>query len=71
MNPNTIKGMEPLTRQRFHFAASSFSRMYGVNRVTSDMIDFCYDWAFTNEVAPLGCLYSVDRYFKEKWDYQS
>jgi len=67
MNPNTIRGMEPHIRVRFHFATSSFSRMYGVNRVTLDMIDFCYDWAHTAQQAPLDCLHNVDHYFRELW----
>ena len=68
MNPNTIREMEPHTRQRFHFAASAFSRIFGVSRVTSDMVDFCYEWATQNEQAPLDCLHSVDRYFRGLWD---
>jgi len=68
MSPNTIRGMEPHIRMRFHFAGSSFSRLYGVDHVTSEMIDFCYDWALTEETAPLDCLKNVDRYFKELWD---
>jgi len=68
MNPNTIRVMEPHTRRRFHFASSSFSRLYGVNHVTSEMIDFCYDWALQKEVAPLDCLNQVDRYFRNLWD---
>ena len=68
MNPNITRGMEPHTRQRFHFATSSFSRIYGIGHVTFDMIDFCYDWAFTEEQAPLDCLNHVDRYFKQLWD---
>ena len=68
MNPTIIKGMEPHIRIRFHFATSSFARMFGVGRLTLDMIDFCYDWAFTGEQAPLDCLHLVDRYFREKWD---
>jgi hypothetical protein len=68
MNPNTIREMEPHTRQKFHFAWSAFSRMYGVSHVSSDMIDFCYDWAFTKETAPLDCLNHVDRYFGELWN---
>ena len=68
MNPNTIRGMAPHIRVRFHFATSSFSRMYGVNHVTLDMIDFCYDWAHTTEQAPLDCLNHVDRYFRQLWD---
>ena len=67
MNPNTIRAMEPHTRMRFHFAASSFSRIYGVSHVSSDMIDFCYEWALQEEVAPLDCLNHTDRYFREKW----
>ena len=59
--------MAPLTRQRFHFAWSSFSRMYGVSHVTTDMVDFCYDWALQEQVAPLDCLNHVDRYFRELW----
>jgi len=68
MNPNTIRGMAPHIRVRFHFATSSFSRIFGVDRVTADMIDFCYDWSFTDQKAPLNCLNHVDRYFREKWD---
>ena len=68
MNQNTIRGMEPRTKTRFHFATSAFSRIYGVSHVTCDMIDFCYDWAFTEEQAPLDCLNHVDRYFRQLWD---
>jgi hypothetical protein len=67
MNPNTIRGMEPHIRVRFHFATSVFSRIYGVDRVTLDMIDFCYDWAHTSEHAPLDCLHNVDHYFRKLW----
>ena len=67
MNPNTIMAMEPHTRMRFHFAWSSFSRIYRVSHVSSDMIDFCYEWALQEEVAPLDCLNHVDRYFRELW----
>ncbi len=68
MNPTIIREMEPHTRQRFHFAASAFSRIFGVNHVTGSMIDFCYEWASQDEVAPLDCLNHVDRYFRQKWD---
>jgi len=67
MNQNTIREMAPHIRQRFHFASSAFSRIYGVAHVTTPMIDFCYDWALTEEVAPLDCLNHVDRYFRELW----
>jgi hypothetical protein len=68
MNPTTIRVMEPRIRQRFHFAASAFSRIFGVSHVSSDMIDFCYDWAHTEQKAPLDCLNHTDRYFRELWD---
>ena len=68
MNPTTIRAMEPRIRQRFHFAVSSFSRIFGVNHVTGNMIDFCHEWATQNETAPLDCLHNVDNYFRNKWD---
>jgi hypothetical protein len=70
MNPNTIREMEPHIRMRFHFAASSFSRIYGVSHVSSDMIDFCYEWARQDFTAPLDCLNHVDRYFRDLWNSQ-
>jgi len=68
MIPKTIRAMEPHTRQRFHFAASSFSRMYGVDKVTVEMIDFCVGWAEQTMPAPLEGLNEVDVYFKKLWD---
>ena len=68
MIPTTIKVMEPHTRQRFHFAASAFSRIYGVTHVTGSMVDFCYNWALTEETAPPECLNYVDGYFRNLWD---
>ena len=68
MNPNTIREMAPPIRQRFHFATSSFSRIYGVTHVTGSMVDFCYNWATSDEVSPLDCLNHVDRYFRQLWD---
>jgi len=68
MNPMIIKEMEPHIRQRYHFAASSFSRIYGVPKVTEMMLGFCVEWATQKDTVPLDCLYNVDMYFKEKWD---
>lgn len=70
MTPIITKEMEPHIKQRYHFAASSFSRMYGPDKVTSEMMPFCYQWALTEEIAPLDCLYNVDRYFKELWNHK-
>ena len=71
MNPNTIREMAPHTRQRFHFAASSFSRMFGVSHVTTEMIDFCAAWAEETMPAPLDSLTNVDIYFRRLWDMRS
>ena len=68
MNPNTIRGMAPHTRRRFHFAASSFSRMFGVDKVTTEMIDFCAGWAEGTDSFPLSGLSEVDVYFRRLWD---
>lgn len=71
MNPNTIREMAPHTRQRFHFAASSFSRMFGVDKVTPQMIDFCVGWAEQTMLSPADDLNNVDRYFRRLWDMRS
>jgi hypothetical protein len=71
MTPNTIREMAPHTRKRFHFAASSFSRIYGVNKVTTDMIDFCLGWAEQTMPPPLEGLNEVDNYFKRLWNMRS
>ena len=59
--------MEPHTRRRFHFASSAFSRIFGIDKVTAEMIDFCYNWALQDKVSPLDCLNHTDRYFRELW----
>ena len=71
MTPNTIREMAPHTRRRFHFAASSFSRMYGVHKVTADMLDFCAGWAEQTMPAPLEGLNEVDVYFRRLWNLRS
>ena len=71
MNPNTIREMAPHIRMRFHFAASSFSRMFGVDKVTPDMIDFCLGWAEQTMPPPLEGLNEVDIYFRRLWDMRS
>jgi hypothetical protein len=55
-------------KQRYHFAASSFARMLGVNKLTPEIIAFCKTWAETEDQAPLQGLHEVDRYFKQLWD---
>lgn len=68
MIPTTIRAMAPHTKQRFHFAASSFSRIYGVDKVTPEMVDFCLGWAEQTMPAPIEGLTEVDVYFKRLWN---
>ena len=70
MIPRTIREMEPHIKQRFRFATESFARIFGVGKATSEMIDFCYDWALQDATAPLDCLNNVDCYFRELWNSQ-
>ena len=67
MNPNTIREMEPRIRQRFYFASSSFSRIFGVLKITEEINYFCIKWAYGEEESPLDCLHNVDRYFMKLW----
>jgi len=71
MNPNIIREMAPHTKRRFHFAASSFSRMFGVDKVTPDMLDFCLGWAEQTMPPPLEGLNEVDIYFRRLWGMRS
>jgi hypothetical protein len=62
--------METNFKTRFDFAMSSFSRMYGVNKVRTspDIIKFCTKWAKTEEEHPVGSLTSIDFYFRDNWE---
>lgn len=48
-------------KQRYHFALSAFSRMYGVGKIDFDMKQFCKEWSDWQIDAPLDN--SVDQYF--------
>ena len=67
MTPICTKEMEQPTKRRYDFALSSFSRMFGVPHVTQQMSDLCFEWALSEEIAPLDCLNHVDRYFRSLW----
>ena len=56
--------MEPHIKQRYHFAASAFVRMWGHKSMNDlKIVDFCVEWAHKNENAPLQSLCEVDQYF--------
>jgi hypothetical protein len=51
-------------KQRYHFALSSFSRLYGIHIVSDHNVkQFCLDWSKLEENAPLEGLNEVDKYF--------
>ena len=63
MTPRIIRGMEPPIKQRYHFAASAFVRMWGHGALKDNrIIEFCIEWAHREENAPLDS-FVVDQYF--------
>lgn len=48
----------------YHFALSSFARVYGVPGITEEMKQFCKEWKTWGVHAPLDSLHDVDTYFK-------
>jgi len=42
--------------------------MFGVDKVTPEMIDFCAGWAEQTMPPPLEGLNEVDSYFRRLWD---
>ena len=70
MKPTPTQEMEQLIKTRYEFAMSSFSRMYGVNRVnsTEEINKFCRKWSETeDQIIPSGTLTEVDFYFRDLW----
>ena len=46
--------MDPHTKQRYHFAASAFVRMWGHKSLNDRrIVEFCNEWAHREENAPL------------------
>jgi len=63
MTPKSIREMEPHIRQRYHFAASAFVRMWGRKSMNDHkIVDFCVEWAYREENAPLDNRI-LDQYF--------
>lgn len=65
MIPKTIREMEPPIRQKYWFALSAFSRMYGVRTAYNDIHirQFCIEWSEWGVNAPLSGLDEADQYF--------
>jgi hypothetical protein len=63
MIPKIIRETEPRIKQRYHFAASAFVRMWGHSSLNDHrIIDFCVEWAHKTENAPLDSSV-LDQYF--------
>jgi hypothetical protein len=60
----------PDVLQSYNFAMSSFSRMYGVKSIQSNVNvhKFCVKWAESKALPPNGTLTSVDFYFRDLWN---
>lgn len=70
MRAITMTEMGQHTKERYNFAMSSFSRMYGVNRVkgSEEITRFCIKWAYDKDtVSPSGTLTDIDFYFLDFW----
>lgn len=57
----------PELKKRYHFVLSSFSRMYGPNHITMEMMHFSYMWANSTCNNPDGKLTTIDFYFRDLW----
>jgi len=55
--------MRTNNKQRYHFALSAFSRMYGVQKIDCTIRQFCLEWSDWQVDAPLRGLDEVDQYF--------
>ena len=63
MIPKTIKEMEPHIKKRYDFAMSAFVRMHGNSVIHNhDIKQFCIEWSYGEETAPLQGLDEVDQY---------
>jgi len=59
--------MEPRIKQRYHFAASAFVRLFGNNVLNNQNINqFCIEWAHTEKSAPLDNTI-LDQYFYQEF----
>ena len=55
--------MHTHNKQRYHFALSAFSRMYGFQKIDWSIRQFCLEWSDWQVDAPLSGLDEVDQYF--------
>ncbi len=63
MIPKIIRETEPHIRQRYHFSASAFVRMWGHSSLNDHrIVDFCIEWAHREDNAPLDNMI-LDQYF--------
>ena len=64
MIPTSTREMELHIRQRYNFALSSFTRVYGHSADNNPYYkEFCLEWSQRGTEAPLSGLNEVDQYF--------
>ena len=54
-------------KQRYHFALSAFSRLYGLQKIDWSIRQFCLEWSDWQVDAPLSGLNEVDQYFYHEY----
>ena len=54
-------------KQRYHFALSAFSRLYGLQKIDWSIRQFCLEWSDWQVEAPLSGLNEVDQYFYHEY----
>ena len=54
-------------KQRYHFALSAFSRLYGLQKIDWSIRQFCLEWSDWQVDAPLSGLDEVDQYFYHEY----
>ena len=60
--------MEIKNKQKYNFALSSFSRMYGIAACNKHQYkQFCLEWSEWGVDAPLSGLEEVDQYFYHEY----
>lgn len=54
-------------KQKYNFALSSFSRMYGFQKIDWSIRQFCLEWSNWGVNSPLSGLTEVDQYFYHEY----
>jgi len=56
--------------KKYNFSMSAFSRLFGPDHISMEMMNFCYCWAISEKEIEAKKLETIDFYFKELWNQQ-